>query len=75
MRANPASKKNSETGDIFGKSELIELNSIEFIGYRIPQYEQNGPHSLIHKASINKSVAGIFDILIGLSRYSHLKLE
>ena len=46
------------------RRETTKGSSIEFIGYRIPQHEQNGC-SLIHKASINKSVSGFFDILIG----------
>ena len=47
------------------RHETTEGSFIEFIGYRIPQYEQNGLHSLIHKASINKSVSGFFDVPIG----------
>ena len=46
------------------RREMIEGSSIEFIGYQIPQHKQNGC-SLIHKASINKTVSGFFDILIG----------
>ena len=47
------------------RRETTEDTSIEFIGYRISLHEQNQLHSLIHKASINKSVSGFPDILIG----------
>ena len=40
-------------------------SSIEYIGHWIPKYKQNGCTVLIYKASINKSVSGFFDILIG----------
>ena len=43
------------------RGETCEGSSIEFNGYRIPQHEQNGC-SLIHKASINESISGFFDI-------------
>ena len=42
--------------------ETTEVPSIEFIGYRIPQHEQNNYTVHVHKASINKSVSGNSDI-------------
>ena len=53
---------------------LLNLSGIGFV------VRAKWLHSLIHKASINKSMSGFFDIPIGyrdieLSRYSHLKLE
>ena len=35
------------------RREKTEGSSIEFIGYQMPQHEQNWLNSLIHKASIN----------------------
>ena len=45
--------------------ETTEARPSEFIGYRIPQHEQNDCTQPFHKVSINKSVSGFLDILIG----------
>ena len=47
------------------RRETTEGSSIEFIGHRIPKYEQNGCTVLFTRNKINKSVSGFFDILIG----------
>ena len=47
------------------RRETTEGSSIEFIGYRMLHHEQNGCTVSYHKASMNKSVSGFFDILIG----------
>ena len=58
--------------------EMTECSSTEFIGYRILSHEQNGCKVLYTKASISKSVSGVFDLSRysdWLSRYLQLKLE
>ena len=56
------------------RRETTEGSSIEFIGYRIPQYEQNGCTVLFtrHQSTIVCQAFLIFD---WLSRNPHLKLE
>ena len=48
------------------RREAAEGLPIQFIGYQIPQYEQNGGTvSFTLKSSINLSVSGFYDVLIG----------
>ena len=56
------------------RSETTKGSSIEFIGYRISQYEQNGCTILFTRHQ-STTVCWLFRYSDWLSRYPHLKLE
>ena len=47
------------------RREATEGSSIEFNGYRIPQYDQNGYTVLFTRHQSKKVCRAFFDILIG----------